>query len=430
MSVTHRSISVATESTFGSIDSSSGLPANGALSFISLPCEKDPIVIYGDIVVNERSEARDGPHGLPPEPDTVYSAGSRVQRRTGQVQITMDFTTVGSAANTYASTGLGMLLNAGFLTSIPLFTSADTVTGDDVNFFTPTTTNTNYKIGGLVGSIIAGRCEYAGITSNNRGGAGKIGVSPAFSDEPSTIYPMQTWYTPTSTSSGQVTSSLCFRIDGVNFRTYAYGCKLVSLNISVTNGRLLGQFTFQSALIQDDHANATGPIEPVVLSGATQHFRNAYAIVSSPVTYSRTNVVGTTGEELDRIALDAEGFTFNIVNTLTPKGFSNNILTMSDMEVTNLDVECSLTLSSVKTDLIDDFKDRVVRQVLIGTGPIGNGQGMALLIPAGYLTVDPNKYDVSGEIVKQTLTYKQTRFGGDVGTTQPANTPIRLALGI
>jgi hypothetical protein len=430
MSVTHRSISVATESTFGSIDASSGLPANGALSFISLPCEKDPIVIYGDIVINERSEARDGPHGLPPEPDTVYSAGSRVQRRTGQVQITMDFTTVGSAANTYASTGLGMLLNAGFLTSLPLFTSADTVTGDDVNFFTPTTTNTNYKIGGLVGSIIAGRCEYAGITSNNRGGAGKIGVSPAFSDEPSSIYPMQTWYTPTSTSSGQVTSSLCFRIDGVNFRTYAYGCKLVSLNISVTNGRLLGQFTFQSALIQDDHANASGPIEPVVLSGATQHFRNAYAIVSSPVTYSRTNVVGTTGEELDRIALDAEGFTFNIVNTLTPKGFSNNILTMSDMEVTNLDVECSLTLSSVKTDLIDDFKDRVVRQVLIGTGPIGNGQGMALLIPAGYLTVDPNKYDVSGEIVKQTLTYKQTRFGGDVGTTQPANTPIRLALGI
>lgn len=430
MSVTHRSISVATESTFGSIDASSGLPANGALSFISLPCEKDPIVIYGDIVINERSEARDGPHGLPPEPDTVYSAGSRVQRRTGQVQITMDFTTVGSAANTYASTGLGMLLNAGFLTSLPLFTSADTVTGDDVNFFTPTTTNTNYKIGGLVGSIIAGRCEYAGITSNNRGGAGKIGVSPAFSDEPSTIYPMQTWYTPTSTSSGQVTSSLCFRIDGVNFRTYAYGCKLVSLNISVTNGRLLGQFTFQSALIQDDHANASGPIEPVVLSGATQHFRNAYAVVSSPVTYSRTNVVGTTGEELDRIALDAEGFTFNIVNTLTPKGFSNNILTMSDMEVTNLDIECSLTLSSVKTDLIDDFKDRVVRQVLIGTGPIGNGQGMALLIPAGYLTVDPNKYDVSGEIVKQTLTYKQTRFGGDVGTTQPANTPIRLALGI
>lgn len=430
MSVTHRSISVATESSFGSIDTSSGLPSASGLTFLSLPCEKDPIVVYGDPVVNERTEARDGPHGLPPEPDTVWSAGSRVQRRTGQVQVTIDFTTIGADANTYAGTGLGKLLNAGFLTSLPLFTSADTVVGDDVNYFTPTTTNTNYKIGGLVGSIINGRCEYSAVSSNNRATSGKIGVSPAFSDEPSTIYPMQTWYTPTSTSSGQVTSSLCFRVDGVNFRTYAYGCKLVSLNVSVNNGRLMGAFTFQAALIQDDHANATGPIEPLVLGGATQHFRNAYAVVSSPVTYSRTNISGSTGEELDRIALDAETFTFNITNTLTPKGFSNNILTMSDMEVTNVDLECTLTLSAVKTDIADDFKNRVIRQVLIGTGPIGNGQGMALFIPAAYLTVDPNKYDVGGEIVKQTLTYKQTRFGGDVGTTQPANTPIRLALGI
>ncbi len=59
--------------------------------------------------------------------------------------------------------------------------------------------------------------------------------------------------------------------------------------------------------------------------------------------------------------------------------------------------------------------------MLIGTGPVGDGKGMALFIPAGYLTVDPNKYDVAGEIVKQVLTYKQSRFGGDVGTTQPAN---------
>ena len=94
MSVTHRSISVATESSFGSIDTSSGLPSPSGLTFLSLPCEKDPIVVYGDPVVNERTEARDGPHGLPPEPDTVWSAGSRVQRRTGQVQVTIDFTTI------------------------------------------------------------------------------------------------------------------------------------------------------------------------------------------------------------------------------------------------------------------------------------------------------------------------------------------------
>ena len=110
MTVTHRSISVASEASFGSIDTSTGLPSASGLTFISLPCERDPIVIYGDVVVNERNEGRDGPHGLPPEPDTVWSGSSRVQRRTGQVQITIDFTTVGADANTYAGTGLGLSL--------------------------------------------------------------------------------------------------------------------------------------------------------------------------------------------------------------------------------------------------------------------------------------------------------------------------------
>jgi hypothetical protein len=100
------------------------------------------------------------------------------------------------------------------------------------------------------------------------------------------------------------------------------------------------------------------------------------------------------------------------------------------MEVSNVDVECTLTLSSANTTLASDFSDRTIRQVLIGTGPVGDGKGLALFIPAGYLTVDPNKYDVAGEIVKQVLTYKQSRFGGDVGTTQPANSPVRVALGI
>ena len=79
MTVTHRSLSVATESTFGSLSSSTGLPDSTGLSFISLPCERDPVIIYGDVVANERLETRDGPHGLPPEPDTVWS-GSKIGR--------------------------------------------------------------------------------------------------------------------------------------------------------------------------------------------------------------------------------------------------------------------------------------------------------------------------------------------------------------
>ena len=51
MSVTHRSLSVAVESAFGSLSASTGLPDNSGLTFTSIPCERDPIIVYGDPVV-------------------------------------------------------------------------------------------------------------------------------------------------------------------------------------------------------------------------------------------------------------------------------------------------------------------------------------------------------------------------------------------
>ena len=62
---------------------------------------------------------------------------------------------------------------------------------------------------------------------------------------------------------------------------------------------------------------------------------------------------------------------------------------------------------------------------------IGDGLGGALMIPAAYLTVDPSKYDPSGnDITRQQLTYKASRFGGDVSESGAGNSPVRLALGV
>ena len=76
MSSTIRSIGVVVESGFGSLVTSTGLP-NKTLSYTSIPCERDPIVLYGDeLPMSERNEARDGSFQFPPEPDTVYSSGN------------------------------------------------------------------------------------------------------------------------------------------------------------------------------------------------------------------------------------------------------------------------------------------------------------------------------------------------------------------
>lgn len=427
MAVTHRSLSVAVESSFGSLSASTGLPDNSGLTFVSIPCERDPIIIPGEPVVSERTDARDGNYMLPPEPDTVYSGDNRVRRRTGQVVCRVDLTTVGSSADTYAANYLGYLLGAGLKTKVPSVLT-DSVTAVDANTYTPASPPAEADVGTLISTSLSGRAEYSAITDNDA--SSDVTISPAFSASSySSVRGLQTWYIPGRTATGEREHSLSFRIDGVNFRSFAYGCVLESMSITLDNGRLMAELTYQAALIQDDHASAVGPIEPTYNSGAPAFFRGAYVVASSTSPTSLTNA--STGDTLGRLALDAEDFSLTLTNTLTPMGHSNSILAMSDMEISDVVVELSLTLSTVNTTIKDDFFNRTVRQILVGTGPQGDGLGCAIMLPAAMLTVDPNAYDVSGnDIVRQQLTYQQSRFGGDVVETNAANSPFRLGLGI
>jgi len=432
MAVTHRSLSIAVESSFGSLDASTGLPTSSGLTYISIPCERDPIVIAGEAIVSERNDARDGSYNVPSEPDTVWSGGSRVRRRTGSIVCRVDLTTVGSADDDYTANYLGYLLGAGFKTKLPSVQS-DTVTAVDANTYTPTSAPAITDIGTLISTSINGRAEYSAIT-DNADASSDVTISPALSSSSYTsVRGLQTWYTPSRTNTGDYESSVSFKIEGVNFLSYAYGCVMESLNITLDNGRLMAEFTFQAAYITDDHSSASGPVEPSYNTGAAPLFRGAYVVVSSSAPSSLTNA--TSGDKLGRTALDCEDFSLTYTNTLTPMGHSNSILAMSDMEISDVQVELSLTLSTVNTTIANDFFNRTVRQVLVGTGPQGTGQGCAIMLPAAMLTSDPSVYDVSGnDIVRQQLNYVQSRYAGDFSTTayeaNAGNSPFRLGLGI
>ena len=434
MSVTHRSLSVAIETLFGSLSTTTNLPDNSGYTYTSIPCEREPILIYGDVVASERTDARDGSYMVPPEPDTVYSSGSRVRRRTGQVNLRVDLTTIGSSAANYNANYLGMLLGAGFLTQVGGVASVTASGVTDVNNFAASGFAAT-DIGTLISSVLNGAVEYSAITEVS---GTDISVSPAFSSGFTASTPSvrgtQTWYPGSRTQTGTRTHSLTFRVDGVNFRSYAYGCVLESLAISLDNGRLMADFTYQAALIQDDHASAVGPIEPTYNTGAPPFFRNSYVVISGASPSSLTNA--TSADELSRIAVNCEDFSLTVTNTLTPLGSSDSILAMSDMEITDLNVELTLTLSTVNTTIANDYFNRTVRQVLVGTGPQAEGEGCAIMIPAAQLADDPSKYDVSGnDIVRQTLTYNQSRYAGDVngGAAYESNagcSPFRIALGL
>ena len=432
MAVTHRSLSIAVEGSFGSLSPTTGLPSNSGLTYISIPCERDPIIIAGEPVASERNDARDGSYFVPPEPDTVYSGGSRERRRTGQIVCRVDLTTIGTAGASYANNYLGLLLGAGFKTKIPSVLT-DSVTAVDVNTYTPSSSPAIADIGTLISTTINGRAEYSAMT-DNEDAASKVTISPALSTATyDAVRGMQTWYTPSRSNTGSYDSSVAFRIDGVNFRTEAFGCVMESMNISLDNGRLMAEFTFQCAYITDDHSSATGPVEPAYNTGAAPLFRGSYVVLSSTSPSSLTNA--TVGDKLGRTAVDCEDFSLNYTNTLTPLGRSNSILAMSNMDISDVSVELSLTLSTVNTAIANDYFNRTVRQVLVGTGPQGDGQGCAIMLPAAQLTNDPSAYDVSGnDIVRQQLTYQQSRYAGDFSTesyeANAGNSPFRIALGL
>ena len=432
MAVTHRSLSIAVESSFGSLSASTGIPSNSGLTYISIPCERDPIILAGEPVASERNDARDGSYFVPPEPDTVYSSGSRVRRRTGQIVCRVDLTTIGTAGASYASNYLGLLLGAGFKTKIPSILT-DSVTAVDVNTYTPSSSPAIADIGTLISTSINGRAEYSAIT-DNEDAASKVTISPALSTATyDAVRGMQTWYTPSRSNTGSYDNSVAFRVDGVDFRTEAFGCVMESLNISLDNGRLMAEFTFQCAYITDNHGAASGPVEPSYNTGAAPLFRGSYVVLSSTSPSSLTNA--TAGDKLGRTAVDCEDFSLTYTNTLTPLGHSNSILGMSNMDISDVSVELSLTLSTVNNTIADDYFNRTVRQVLVGTGPQGDGQGCAIMLPAAQLTNDPSAFDVSGnDIVRQQLTYQQSRYAGDFFTesyeANAGNSPFRIALGL
>lgn len=432
MASTVRTLSVAKETTFGSLDASN-LPSTAGLTFVSIPCEVAPLTPAGDPIFSERTDTTDGLYNVSPELNTVWSGGSRVQHRKGPITFKIDLTTVGASAN-YTSNYLGHILGAGFSTQIPSQTS-DTATVSSVNEYTPASAPALADTGTIIGAELAGIAEYSAITDVDA--SGQVRISPAlsasFTGTP-TVRHLQTWFSASRSQTGAVVNTCAFQLNGVDFRTNYFGCVMESVSISLDNHRLMAEFTFQCAHIIDDHASASGPVEPAYNSGAAPFFTGCYAVVSDGAP--STSADATAGDSLGRIALDVQDFTFSVTHTLAEKGHSNSILGMSGMEIGATQAECTLSITEPNTT-INDLFNRTTRQLIIGTGPVGNGKGCALMLPSAVLRTDPKKYDTTGEISMQTLTYSQGRFAGDYedgGTgVYEANagcSPIRIALGV
>lgn len=431
-----RSVSIAAESSFGNIQSTTGLPTSNTLTFAALECDWASLEPAGDPALNERAEARDGPHGLPPEPDTMWSSGVRVQRRTGSLVFNGSVRPAGDGTvYTIGALPMFQVFRSGMWDAGPPPATADVVSAaSTVNRLTAGAT-TNYQEGGLIGAAVGGRYEVSGVSEVL---TATVCVTPAFSGTATfankQIRMLRTLYVDDLLDPSTLGDSVAVRLDGVGWRTYAYGCRLESLKLAARGKQVYYEATLQAAYIKDINA-AGDPEEPSRTDAAPVHFLGSYAVLSS------TDVTGTHSSRVEsaRNRVSVDEWDFTLTNTLRPVGQPDNILGMADMEVVAVDVALNLTLSEPSTRFDGDYQNQYQRQAVLGfagemtaSNTIAVGNGAAVYVSAGYLDNDPQKRDVSSEIVRQTLTYKAGRYDGDKGTGSSGakNSMVKIGLGV
>jgi hypothetical protein len=434
-----KSVAVAVESgAFAAIDSGTGISDPAGLSFTTIASiSRADVATVGESVVNDNADqVRSGPYAYNGEVATMWSGGSRVRRRRGDITLTFnEVQGVGDGSgliSTYASLPLWQLLRSGLAVHSPSATGDTVAAGVGANSFTSTAVAGVYPIGGLFGTTIAGRAEYSAVTDRgNPVAPDTINHSPAMS-VPLTneaLRFLETFYPAADLDVGSGTS-VTLRLDGIGFRTYAYGCRVREVSVSVSGDRAQLVLTLSAAYVTDDHASASVG-EPSFPDGAAQHLRGSYVLIGSTANPDQG---AATPHALDGEALqvNSDSVTFTISSGLAMDGRSDDIAGMSDWCVTDTTCTGSLTVSVPTATLDDDQLDRVYRSLLIGFGPQGVGDGFALYVPSAFLTSDGSLRDAGGDTVTMTLNFSAGPWRGDVTdgavTTDPVNAPFRLGL--
>lgn len=414
-----QSLAVVQESSFGSLVNNFPDTTIFATGFKSIPILRGNLGTVGEIQMNEDGSVRPGFFSRAPDVATVHdSNGNRVQRRTGELTFTIDAVRTFGAETDSDEHWMTWLLASSAIDGGKVDVGTESaVSGSDVSDVT-VADDTGYDVGQLLATKIVGeRGEYTAIVA--KPGDDELTLSPELSaalDE-DTLYQLRTF----GYRNSEVGDSLAFRIDGDKWRTYAFGCRLSAANFSLNNKRLQVEMTFVCAFIYDTHEAVTAGSNWLLtqdnIAEPALHSLNAEFVVSDPIDPTDAGYPAIAG----RNSLGMDNITINITRELTPCVSTNSVLGMSELVASNLTVEISGTLCTITTEFNRDYLDKTYRQVMVGFGPVGEGRGMAFFMPAGHLTADPSLRDIGGPLVKQTLTWTQGQWAGDVGNPGPTN---------
>lgn len=422
-----RSIGVATESTFAAV-ATNGIPSTSGLTFYGLECDRAEVQPFGDPETVEREETRAGFYALPPEPIALHNGTSYVRRRRGDITLTMALRSIGDGTNyaTYAAIPWYMLLRTVLGHSVP-GTVADALSAEaSINEHTASSGGTFLAGRGFKTDIASG--TYTGrpwyqFTTDVTGSTIKASPGLMLRGAGSSQRQLQTAFYAHGATGG---SSVCLYLAGDGWKTYAFGCRASRIRLFVQSGMLKLEVTLRAAYITDDHGSGLHATNPVRASGVPAQFKRSLLVVGN-------TAIGSTSPaalEASPVACDMDSFEAAVDVTLAEVGTTADAVGFSDFERTDYDARLSVTASYADSTYAGDMFTQTERSVLAGFGPIGNGMGACVYMPAAHLVNDPSRFDVSGGIVKTRLEYRAGLWTLDTNSTAPQDTPFRLGFGL
>jgi len=432
-----RSLSMAVETSFGSVSATTGQPdavSAALLTYVSLECERAPILVAGEAKLDPRTDARTSFYVHPPEVDTACDInGAPIAMRTGTIQVDMVMRGNGNGTvfADYTAHPLGQMLS-----SVLRYTAPGALT-DTVGAGVPTTTKFPAGIPGsfadgiMICQAQAGVGNYAFVTD---AGVADVTFSPAMQNAPVVGSVMRLGSTLSlATQFSELGNSLAFRGDGDGWRWYGTGSRPESLNITTTPRLVKASWTFRLSFIFDDNLDAsvtagTNYVDPVIADGCPAHMLSAVTAVS---TGDVTGIASPAEAAVTELIVDE--FSASLVWTLASRGTAANPLGIADLEVTDFVCEVDILASVANAAMTQaSFLARERHSLIIGLGNVSEGNGLCLYLPAASLMADPNVLDLGGDMIKQRLLFTQSGpWTGDSSgnSSSPGGKVFRIGLG-
>lgn len=419
-----QTISVAVESAFGSPSATSPVPDVSGLTFVSGEFERADAVYDGqetpsvDLEVTRSSVGRQ-----PPEPVTVNVSGSpQPGRKIDSITLSAPIRGIGAAAAfaTYNTIPIMRCLNTLLGYSEAAADLDYVLGGTDGNNFEPQVA-ARMESGRLFQFVENGRVEYSRVTEISSGGGNDLTCSPALSFTPGAadVARLCAVMGPTLGTNLTLGNSVAIRFDMLSHRMVAVGCRCRRVNLELRDGLVYVTVEMVPALIIDDDGSAS-MTDPTVADGTVATFLGSYFVYSDVLS-------GTAPEALARNVLNVGSWSLDIVGTWQQQGGSANQVGLSALDLADIEATLTIERTELNSTLRTDFINSRRRNILIGCGRQGVGNGFCISIPAAHLVNDSLPQEGEGGINQQRMTWRAGQYDGDtVGTSALANGDFSL----